>query len=86
MNLEEMAKRFLLSDVEIRRMLEYFKKIETAGVHYCSDHDIEYISGEECYACRSESDDFMQSSVKQERHNRNWKLNVKVRDEVERKR
>ncbi len=43
-----------LSYEEIR-MFEYFKKIETSEILFCEDHDLEYISGEECSACERES-------------------------------
>jgi hypothetical protein len=43
-----------LSETEIKRMFDYFKKIETAEILVCEDHDLEYISGEECPACQRE--------------------------------
>ena len=57
-------KQFGLSE-ETKRMMEYLEQIEKSEVLWCQDHDIEYLSGEECYACRSESDDFIQSGGRQ---------------------
>jgi hypothetical protein len=41
---------------EVKRIMGYFKRIETSEILWCESHDIEYLSGEECYACRSEAD------------------------------
>jgi hypothetical protein len=58
MNIEEMAKRFGLSNIEVEHIQSYMEKAAKAELRYCEDHDREFFDfeyGGKCLSCFQES-------------------------------
>ncbi len=60
MNPDRLKERFHLTDAEMQRISDYIKKVETAEIKYCDDHDREWFDfeGNECPVCEKERVEF----------------------------